>query len=373
MRLTFYLPLLNHHQACLADALYDVLGSNFKFVELNREYESKGATEDYSTRPYLLRPWLSQTQMDEAELLLFDSDVCVFASYEALPYLIKRAQTGKVSFDISERWLKKGWWNILSPRLLKMAFCYYRFCRKQPLYKLCASAFAADDFKRLGMFKNRCYRWGYFTYVPDSINIKDRGHLNIMWCSRFISWKHPELPILLANKLRNEGIDFSIDMYGTGELVPMCQSLVERMNLSHQVHFKGFCSNDEILAAMSEHDIFLFTSDRNEGWGAVLNEAMGVGCIPIVSDEIGAAPFLINDGVNGLLFKSNNLDSLYDKVKFLLANPEIRIRMARESHLVMKNVWSSRNAARNLLSLSESILQGRESNIEYGPGSKIYM
>ena len=372
MKLTFYLPLLNHHQACLADELYGILGQDFKFVELNDKYESKGATEDYSTRPYLLRPWLSQRQSDEAELLLFDSDICVFGSYEALPYLLKRAQTGKVSFDISERWLKKGWWNILSPRLLKMAFYYYRFFRNRPLYKLCASAFAADDFNSLGMFKDRCYRWGYFTHVPDFIN-EDRGALNLMWCSRFISWKHPELPILLADRLRREGININIDMYGTGELIHMCKSLVERLDLSHIVHFNGFCSNDEIIRAMNKHDVFLFTSDRNEGWGAVLNEAMGVGCVPVVSDEIGAAPFLIKDYVNGLLFNSNNLDSLYDKVKYLIENPDVKIRMAREAYSTMRDVWSPKNAARNLLTLSESILQGSDSNIEYGPGSKIYM
>jgi glycosyltransferase involved in cell wall biosynthesis len=39
--------------------------------------------------------------------------------------------------------------------------------------------------------------------------------------------------------------------------------------------------------------VFIFTSDRNEGWGAVLNEAMGSGCAVVAADLIGSVPYLI--------------------------------------------------------------------------------
>lgn len=44
---------------------------------------------------------------------------------------------------------------------------------------------------------------------------------------------------------------------------------------------------------MRESHIFIFTSDRGEGWGVVLSEAMANGCTVVASNKIGAAPFLV--------------------------------------------------------------------------------
>lgn len=33
------------------------------------------------------------------------------------------------------------------------------------------------------------------------------------------------------------------------------------------VHFCGSRPNEELMSDMQKHEIFLFTSDRNEGWG----------------------------------------------------------------------------------------------------------
>ena len=121
---------------------------------------------------------------------------------------------------------------------------------------------------------------------------------------------------------------------------------------------------------MRQHDIFLFTSDRNEGWGAVANEAMSNGCTLVASDAIGAVPYVVQDGVNGLIFENNNLDSLYEKVKFLMENPQSRIMMAKQAYISMSEVWSPQNAAKNLLQLIDDLQNGKETSIENGPCSK---
>jgi glycosyltransferase involved in cell wall biosynthesis len=52
---------------------------------------------------------------------------------------------------------------------------------------------------------------------------------------------------------------------------------------------------------MEAADIFLFTSDFNEGWGAVLNESMNSACAVVASHAIGSVPFLLKDGENGFI------------------------------------------------------------------------
>ncbi len=50
------------------------------------------------------------------------------------------------------------------------------------------------------------------------------------------------------------------------------------LNLSDKVHQLGNLSNSDVIKLMQNHQIFCFTSDRSEGWGAVLGEAMSNAC-----------------------------------------------------------------------------------------------
>lgn len=379
MQITFYLVVLNHHQACLADELYCLLGADFHFVELvddKKNQNNKGGIQDYSKRAYLVRPWLDDNQKKTANNLLESSDVCVFGGVESLPYLRRRIKAGKCMYYVSERWLKRGFVNILSPRLLKV-YSHIVRARKHSLYMLCASAYAANDFKLLCIC-NQYYKWGYFVdsyALPELHNstgekVFSSKSLSIMWCSRFIDWKHPELAIGLAYRLKEQGYDFILDMYGDGQLLNQSKYDCIRKGLD-MVYFKGTESNDLILQAMRHHDIFILTSDRNEGWGVVLNEAMGSGCAVVASDATGAASFLIEDNVNGLLFESNNIDSLYEKVVYMIENPEDRFKMAANAHRTLTTIWSPKTAASNLVQLSYRLLLGQETDIKEGPCSII--
>jgi glycosyltransferase involved in cell wall biosynthesis len=136
------------------------------------------------------------------------------------------------------------------------------------------------------------------------------------------------------------------------------------------VKFHGALPNEEILEAMRKHDIFLFTSDRNEGWGAVANEAMANGCVLVASDAIGSTPYLIIEGRNGFSFKSEDVESLIDCVKSLLDNPQEMYRMQKEARNTMVNMWSPQKAAEALLTLINDLQNNRECSILNGPCSK---
>lgn len=382
MKLVFYSLVLNHHQACVADEFYDILGDDYAFVETAECHDQKGATEDYSKRPYLVKAWESAEAWQHAIGLAETAEVCVFGGYEALPFEKARMKRGLLSFDMGERMLKHGWLNLASPRILKMIMSYHLggWSRK-PLYKLCCSAFAKGDQYKLWSFKNRCFKWGYFTSVGsyDDGTKRYNETVRLMWCARFLTWKHPELTVVLASLLKKDGYKFHIDIYG-GEGLNVAhekvysretlERLVERLDVKDCVTFQGLKPNAEILQAMREHDIFLFTSDMTEGWGAVANEAMTNGCCLVGSDAIGAVPYLVKDGVNGMQFKSCNVQDLYKTVRFLMDNPEKRMEMASEGQTFLCDVWSPRKAAEALLALIDDLRQGKDTSILEGPCSK---
>ena len=90
--------------------------------------------------------------------------------------------------------------------------------------------------------------------------------------------------------------------------------------LSNNVKILGSMSPEKVREYMEQSEIFLFTSDREEGWGAVLNEAMNSACAVVASDAAGSTNFLVVDGENGFLYKSGDIDDLYYKVKLLNCN-----------------------------------------------------
>ena len=193
-----------------------------------------------------------------------------------------------------------------------------------------------------------------------------------MWCSRFLKLKHPEHPVKLAAKLKADGYKFILNMFGSGDEMETTKLLAQELGVEDVVFFRGNLPNQEIIDEMRHHQIFLFTSDKNEGWGAVLNESMSNGCAVVASNRIGATPFLIKDGVNGLIFKSENIDSLYAKVKSLLDDELLRNQLSHEAYNTMSKIWNPRNAAIRFIQLVEALQNNMDTPFDDGPCSKAY-
>lgn len=377
MTLTFLTNMVNHHQIPVADELYKRFGNDYVYVAFESlpDWIKENGYQQIE-RPYILHAYESEGKYALAESLAKSSDIVVIGA--ASESLIKaRMFENKITFHYSERWFKKVSFRLLSPRLWCFLFMNHIRFRNKRSYMLCASAFTATDVNRVFAYPDKCFKWGYFTQVPElnveELLVKKRNtHIKIMWCARFLKLKHPELAIQLAKYLKDKRYNFELNMFGSGEELEKIKALTAKLDVDDVVTFQGNRPNNEILHTMQEHHIFLFTSDRNEGWGAVLNEAMSNGCTVVGSDEIGSVPFLINDGVNGCVFKSEDIKSLISKVDFLINNPEKCEEYARNGYESMRNMWSPENAAKQLVKLLESALVGNMENngIITGPCSK---
>lgn len=373
MTITFFINRLNHHQAPVADELFRLVGDSFRFVETTapNEQSKKGSNTDYSLRQYLIKAWKDVESKNESLSLAKESDVAVFGS-DSLSYEIERLRnTDKLSFELSERWLKKGLLSLFSPRLLKSQWYYHTLFYKKPLYKLCASAYCPNDQYLLRSFIDRCYKWGYFTrQVETNEQASFSSYSRLLWCGRFLGWKHPELPIKLAKRLKTEKKEFILDMIGTGPKLESMRRLAKDIKVDDVVYIHGFMPNEQVLEEMKRHDIFLFTSDRNEGWGAVANEAMGSGCAVVASDAIGSIPYLIRQHETGCMFHSKDLDSLEKEVLWLMEHNEEKNRIKVQARQYINNVWSPSHAAESFLQLIDNIKHNKTESLKEGPCSK---
>lgn len=371
MKIAFFSNFFNHHQLGVSDELWRITKGNFYFIETMPMPETM-INNGYPqlSRVYIVRAYHSQEEKNFALSLALNADVAIFGGNKELElYRYNRLKQNKLSFEHSERWLKKGYINLFSPRLIYSQIMYHIFYRnKSNYYALCSGAYAHNDYYLLGNFRGKCFKWGYFTEVDEidiSKVIEERNNqtVKIMWCSRFIGWKHPELPIQLAQRLKKKGFSFHIDMYGSGAKLSIAKNMATKLNVNDVVSFKGNLPNQLILSEIKKHHLFLFTSDQNEGWGAVANEAQSNGCLLIGSDEIGAVPFLVENDFSGLIFKSRDIDSLVQKVEYAISNIDRTNEMIHNAYFSVKQIWSPQKAAENFVLLADALLKGGNKNI----------
>lgn len=374
--IVFISNFINHHQVHVADEFSISEGIEYYFIEtepMPDNFKLSGYP-DYSNRPYVIKTYKNDEQLQYARKLIDEADVVIIGSAPE-SFVQKRLKENKVTFHYSERWFKTGYRSMLSPKAWQFWYKNHTKYRTKRSYMLCASAYTSHDVHKVFAYPNKCFKWGYFTHVPD-LDIekileaqKGASRLRILYISRFLIWKHPELPVQLARLLKDKGVDFEINMYGAGPEISRIQSLIDSLNVEDCVNLCGNRPNSEIMEIMRQHHIFLFTSDRNEGWGAVLNEAMSNGCAVIASDAIGSVPFLIEERVNGLKFKDRSLSDLFDKTMYLINNPECRDNIVRNAYNTMRNVWSPQSAANNFIKLAKSAIANNIQPANVGPCS----
>lgn len=374
MKIAYFSNYFNHHQKPIGDIFNEMSNIEYTFVatETIPEFRVKLGYKKISA-DYVIDTTVSIDNKRKAMRLAKEADVAIFMAGGLEEYIIPRLKLNKLTFEVSERRFKRGYINMLSPNLIKHQIMYFLYGRNAPLYLLCSSAYAANDYNFLGSYVDRCFKWAYFTHVDYNFSLptyKNDDFIRIMWCGRYIDWKHPEIPILVASKLKSFGYNFSIDMYGDGKLLKDIVQLAKDNSVNDVVNFCGNHHNETILEAMRHHQIFLFTSDRNEGWGAVANESMSNGCALVGSDLIGSVPFLVEDNINGLIYRGTDIDSLTERIKYLFDNPLVLERIRRNAIKTMQDVWSPKIAAERFITLAENLLLGKPNPYVTGPCSK---
>ena len=371
MKIAFVSNYYNHHQKPLADAMYSIVGDGYHFIEtepISEERLNMGWGGDQ--RPsYILQSYTDEASMNKCQQIIDEADVVIYGS---APYSMMktRLKNGRLTFAYCERPYKKGVPYLKLPvHILRSLKNYTRY---KNFYLLCASAYSAGDFSKMWAFVGKTYKWGYFPAVKQYAYIdkliEEKNMSSILWTARFIDWKHPEIPVEIAKRLKADGYDFKINMIGNGELEDATRELIEREEVADFVYMLGSMKPEEVREHMEKSEIFMFTSDRNEGWGAVLNESMNSACAVVANSAIGSVPFLINDGENGYMYKDGDVDDLYNKVKMLLDNDEERKRIAKKAYKTMVDEWNAENAAEKFVAICEKMLAGEYKPFPYESG-----
>lgn len=361
MKIVFCSNYFTHHQRALSDRLRVLTNNNFVFLGYkNMDNERRRLGWNDSDIP----EYVHSINDEQSSLYMDDADALIVGSFQK-ELLRKCIQTNKLLFRYSERPLKAGNPWLKYPMRFLRWHSYNPWGK--PIYMLCASAYTALDYYKFGLFKNKTYKWGYFPefsrYSDIDELLRRKDPQRILWAGRFLDWKHPDDAIKIAHRLKNEGLEFQMDFIGTGPMEKTMHRMISDLKLGDQVRILGSMEPTQVRKEMESAGIYIFTSDKQEGWGAVLNESMNSGCAVVASHLIGSVPYLLKHKENGLIYTSGNEEMLFDRVKYLLEHPEEQKRLGNAAYESIADEWNADVAAERFLNLAKHILSGKSHRI----------
>lgn len=153
----------------------------------------------------------------------------------------------------------------------------------------------------------------------------DQEQLRIIYAARLIPTKQQDVLIKAFAGLQTAHPKWVLHLWGIGdpEYTKYLQELIADLQLQNKILLQGYTNN--IMAEILEADICAFPSST-EGFSLALTEAMSAGLPCIGCQSAQSVNSIINDGVNGLLYK-NGIQGLQDKLEMLMDDPNLRKRL----------------------------------------------
>lgn len=359
VELVFVSNYLSHYSRTISEAFIRIYGNRFSFIAttpFNQQRISSGF-HDMNSLPFVFRAYETPGAMSEARRMIDEAD-CVIVAGLPVSVVSSRLKGGKLTFMQSERFFKGPLWKDAVRFVKYSRYSGGRSQARSPnskFYLLCAGAFAAWDYNTCGLFRGKAYRWGYFTELERHDVFPNKERASLIWAGRFMEEKRPELAVTVAKNLREMGLNFRLRMIGTGAVHGKISEMVDSLRLGDEVELTGALPTAQVRAEMEKSQIFLFTSSRWEGWGVVLNEAMNSGCACVASVKAGSVPYLVKDGVNGLVFRDGDAGDLTEKVAGLLRQPERSSQLGLKAYETVADEWSADEAAMRFVRLAEAL------------------
>ena len=180
----------------------------------------------------------------------------------------------------------------------------------------------------------------YCTALPLSLLTLSSSHANslsICFVGSLDRRKNVGCLLQAAEILKTRSVRLHVDIVGDGplrdKLVSQASSICSEMV---EIRFLGALPMRETQIIIASNDVLVLPS-LHDGWGAVINEAMALGTVPVSSNKCGAKAIVKKSGFGGI-FEVGRPDCLADILQQLSDDIE-RVRRERQSRID----WARKN------------------------------
>lgn len=253
-----------------------------------------------------------------------------FFAYSALSYTVKvcKQKNSKI-FIYSEGKDKIGLKGLL--RILKDRLMWFKVSNYNIEF-LAIGNKGVDWFERIGVPEYKIHKFGYFTkkvfYSEEQVFA---CHKRIVFVGRLLPSKGI-IPLIEAFSDKRL-IDFSLDIYGDGLLADDIINLIDKLNVENRVRLHGSLNNLALRKILYKYSMLVLPNTGDEGWGAVINEALQSGLKVLCSEKTGASC---------LIFKSDFGKTLKVVNSVTIANGILEVSKYKASRSEIIS-WSNQN------------------------------
>lgn len=336
MTIAYWTNSLSPHQLPLAKEIVKRVGEgNYRYLYRDEPTaERKDLGWNFDTKPNWCR---LGTEDDPA---LMDADLVYTGGLRPLGLMARRIAAGKKTYYVTERWFKPlrifglnmpGRWRMLSPGYSRMARRMVTMLNNPFCKVLAIGPWAKKDMVELGVREEQIWDWGYFVdsseFGVKSLELNDgvsaansptpslhhSSTLKVLWVGRMQKLKHVDTIIRAVSSLHHSFTPslpqsstpspphsltlplphslLSLDIYGTGPEEPRLRKLAAKY--SDVIMFHPPVPIAEVRKLMRRHAVYVMASDENEGWGAVVSEALQEGMRVLGTFESGASAAML--------------------------------------------------------------------------------
>jgi glycosyltransferase involved in cell wall biosynthesis len=198
-------------------------------------------------------------------------------------------------------------------------------------------SWATDDYRRRypgPQHFNIPYHCNLTAFLRPRCENRQNGTVTFLFCGQMIPRKG--LDVLLAAFARLPPAARLLLVGREAELPRMLANLPAEAR--DRVRYAGFQAPEKLPDYFAQADVFVLAS-RYDGWGVVINQALGAGLPIICSTQVGAGYDLIEEGVNGLRFEPEDVDKLEHCMRHFLTSPDLISEWGLKSRREAAN-WS---------------------------------
>ena len=163
--------------------------------------------------------------------------------------------------------------------------------------------------------------------LPDTRPSFDDRRVDIIFVGRLTEYKRPDRFLDVVTALSKSHPEFRAVVLGDGPDAPELQAEAEKRGLTDNIQWNGKTDNVDEFLAISR--IFLLTS-RWEGVSIAMLEAMGAGCVPVVSD-VGDLRDFVSTDVTGYVLPENAVEQIARRIGDLLDDAQLWERLSTKS------------------------------------------
>ncbi|MBP9793342.1 MAG: glycosyltransferase family 4 protein [Flavobacterium sp.] len=199
-------------------------------------------------------------------------------------------------------------------------------------------------------FENKGYK--NLIHIPNTIETEQypftlRKNIkpNLLWVRAFASIYNPKMAVDVLYRLKQKFPEATLTMVGPDKDGSLIATEKYANSLHLNVNFTGRLSKKEWILLSSNCDVFINTTHFDNLPVSVI-EAMCLG-LPVVSTNVGGLPYLLNDGLTGLLVNPDDTNAMVKAIETLVTNTQLYTELAQNAKekaqsfdwQLVKNKW----------------------------------